>query len=320
MATPYRMKNGILVPTTRAELAEHDKLSRYATITTGMYAWQHEKPGDCKEAGSGVFVAPGLVLTAKHVVNSMGTLDVRWIAKKHDEGNFDEVPNFDIRLYQAPRHQQPIMWYAKGSLVRAKDTDIAILTVSPDPDYPMTLWAENNALPSAFVPWHLAPPPIGAEVELHGWPKPEIVNNGTIHTGPVQWVEQKGIVTDVFPKMRTHGFVDFPSFRIERPVEGAFSGGPVFYKGALVGITSVSTEIDPEQPDVVGDTYIASLWPLLLRAFEYEGRTVTFGNLFDQGVIKVMDYADFRGKVRRTSCEVCSFKNEKHIGHAVWLS
>jgi len=305
IASPYKMKNGILVPTTAGDIAEHDKLSRYATISTGMYGWVQGQSSKCDEAGSGVFVAPGLVLAAKHVVNGMGTLDRDWNSAKHDEGDFEE-PKFDIRLYQAPRWNQPIFWYAKGSIVRSPVTDIAILTVGPDPDYPMTLWAADNALPEALVPWRLEPPAVGAGVELYGWPKPEIVNDGTIHKGPVRWVEQKGIVTHVFDPMRDHVRVNFPSFRIERPVEGAFSGGPVFYNGALVGITSSSTEIDPNQSDIVGDTYIASLWPLLLQDFEYQGKKTTFGELFDEGVIECVDYADFRGKVIRKPCDCCS--------------
>lgn len=318
VATPFRMQNGILVPKTRAELVEHDKLSRYATITTGMYGWVHGQPAKCDQAGSGVFVAPGLVLTAKHVVNGMGTLDPKWNAAKHETEDFSGV-SFGIRLYQAPRFDEPVLWYAKGDIVRSRDTDIAILKVEPDPDYPATLWAAKHALPPAFVPWRLEPPPVGAEVELYGWPKPEITNTGEVHTGPVKWVEQHGTVTHVFDSMRDHFYINFPSFRIERPVEGAFSGGPVFYKGALVGITSISMETDPNQPDLVGDTYIASLWPLLLREFEYQGEKVTLGELFDEGVIDATDYADFRGKVVRTPCERCQEKDPNHIGHAEWV-
>ena len=316
VATPFRMRNGILVPTTTAELQEHDKLSRYATISTGMYGWVHGQPAACDQAGSGVFVAPGLVLTAKHVVNAMGTLDPDWNPAKHDAGDF-EGPKFDIRLYQAPRLNQPVLWYAKGSIVRSAVTDIAILTVEPDPDYPMALWAAENALPEAFVPWRLEPPPVDAEVELYGWPKPEIVNDGAMHKGPVKWVEQKGVVTHVFDAMRDHAWINFPSFRIERPVEGAFSGGPVFYKGALVGITSISTEVDPNQPDIIGDTYVASLWPLLLREFEYQGKNTTFGALFDEGIIGCLDHADFRGKVIRKPCEKCFDPDAP--GHAMFV-
>lgn len=318
LATPFRMENGILVPRTRAELAEHDKLSRYATITTGMYGWMHDRPAKCDQAGSGVFIAPGLVLTAKHVVNEMGTLDPKWDAAKHETADFSGA-TFDIRLYQAPRLAQPILWYAKGDIVRSKDTDVAILTVEPDPDYPMTLWAAQNALPPAFVPWRLEPPPVDAKVELYGWPKPKIVNEGTIHKGPVKWVEQTGVVTHVFETMRDHSYINFPSFRIDRPVEGAFSGGPVFYNGALVGITSISTDTDPKQPDIIGDTYIASLWPLLLRELDYQGRKVTFGDLFDEGAIKALDYADFRAKVVRKPCERCAEKDPTHPGHAEWV-
>ena len=312
------MKNGILVPTTRAEIIERNKLSRYATVSTGMYAWTHGEPGKCDQAGSGVFVAPGLVLTAKHVVNGMGTLDPKWKATKHETEDFSGV-TFDIRLYQAPRFAEPVLWYAKGDIVRSRDTDIAILTVEPDPDYPATLWAAKHALPPACVPWRLEPPPVGAKVELYGWPKPEIVNEGEAHRGPVKWVEQSGVVTHVFDSMRDHFYINFPGFRIDRPVDRAFSGGPVFYDGALVGITSISTETDPNQPEIIGDTYIASLWPLMLRDFTYQGRTVTFDDLFDEGIVQVLDYADFRGKVVRTTCARCQESDPGHLGHAEWV-
>lgn len=312
--TPFKKKGCLWVPTTRAEIEEQGKLSRYASISTGMYAWTHGVSGKCEQAGSGVFVAPGLVLTAKHLVNGMGSLDPKWDAAKHETGDFSD-PVFDIRLYQAPRFAQPILWYAKGTVVRAKDTDIAVLRAEPDPDYPATRWSAMHALPAAFVPWRLKPPPEGAEVELYGWPKPEIVNEGTIHKGPVKWVEQKGLVTHVFDSMRDHAWINFPSFRIDRPVEGAFSGGPVFYRGALVGITSISTEINPAEPDIIGDTYIASLWPLLLRDFEFDGRQVTFGDLFDEGVIHALDYVDFRGRVGRKACDRCE---PGALGHAIW--
>jgi hypothetical protein len=310
------MVNGILVPTTRAELVERMKLDRYATLTAGVYAWQHGKTGECHEAGSGVFVAPGVVLTAKHVVNGMGTLDERWDREKHETSDFAS-PSFDIRLYQAPRWGETVLWYVKGDVVRSRDTDIAILPV--EPENKLSEWVANEALPEAFVPWRLGPPPIGAEVELYGWPKPTLEMTGQVHTGGVQWVEQHGTVTHVFYDMRDHVRVNFPSFRIDRPVDGAFSGGPVFYRGALVGITSISTETDPNEPELIGDTYAASLWPLILRDFDYRGKKVTFGDLFDAGVIRALDYREFRGRVVRKPCDRCLYDDPEHVGHAEWL-
>lgn len=76
MAT-YRREGRLWVPECRAETAERERLARYATITAGVYAWQADTPGKCEEAGSAVLVAPGLALTAKHVINSMGRLDPR---------------------------------------------------------------------------------------------------------------------------------------------------------------------------------------------------------------------------------------------------
>lgn len=74
-------------------------------------------------------------------------------------------------------------------------------------------------------------------------------------------------------------------------------------KDTDIAVLPVTPEIDPEAPDLIGDSYVASLWPLLLRDFEYDGRTVTFGNLFDEGIIQVLDYPDFRGRVARVECD-----------------
>lgn len=311
----YRMQNEILVPISRVEREEKEKLSRYATLTVGMYAWQNGQIHDCNNAGSGVFVAPGLVLGAKHVVNDMGTMDPRWKRDEHEENDFED-PDFDIRIYQAPRLKQPVLWYVKGSVSRSKDTDIAIVPVEPESR--MAKWAAERALRGALVPWRLEPPPVGETVELYGYPKSFVRNDGDIHSGRIQWKQQHGVVTDVFPKMRTHGHVDFPSFRIDRPVESGFSGGPVFYRGALVGITSIGTEVK-EGEDLIGDTYIASLWPLILLDFEYRGEKVTFGDLFKARIIEAIDYDKFCGKVERTPCDRCQMDNPKHGGHAEWV-
>ena len=310
--TPFKREGGLWVPTTRAERQEQQRLARYATLTCGMYAWVPGETHPCDQAGSGVLIAPGLVLTAKHVVDGMATLDARWDPTGPKTQNLNR-PQFDIRIYQAPRFGQDVLWYTTD-VWKSKDTDIALLRVRPESE--MARWAMGSgALAQAFVPWRLAPPPVGERVELYGWPKPGVVNDGGPHTGPVQWVQQEGTVTDVFEPYRTHGHLDFPCFRIDRPVDGGFSGGPVFYKGALVGITSISLDTG-DATDIERDAYVASLWPLLLFDVEVDGRRFTFQDRFDYGTIPTVDAPSFRGKVYREPCDLCSMNDSKHLGHA----
>jgi hypothetical protein len=304
------MENGIFVPKTLAELAEQDKLARYATLTFGMYGWLPGQTHDVNQAGSGVMIAPGLALGAKHVSKAMIALDNRYDAANPPKGDF--YPAYGTTCFQAPRFNEPIQWGVTGTWT-SPDTDIAVMTIVPDTS--MAMWAFKEALPEACVEWQLEAPPQGAEVELYGYPNTALVNDGKDHAGEVTWVEQKAIVTDVFETMRTHGHLDFPCYRLDRPVDKAFSGGPVFYQGRLAGITSVSLKLQ-DGDESERDTYVATLWPLLLMEFEIKGHKFSFGDRFDYGSIRAVDYADFRGKVYRKPCDMCSMRDPDHKGHA----
>jgi hypothetical protein len=310
VATPFKMRNGILIPKTRAELAEHDKLSRYATLTFGMYAWLPGQAHDVKHAGSGVMIAPGLALGAKHVSKAMIGLDERYDSANPPKGDFH--PAYGTSAFQAPRDGHPILFGVTGTWT-SPDTDIAVMTVVPDT--PMAKWSAEYAFPPAFVEWQLEPPPVGAQVELYGYPNTALVNDGKGHSGPVTWVQQTATVTDIFEPMRTHGHLDFPCYRLDRPVDKGFSGGPVFYEGRLVGITSVSLALQ-EGDDSERDTYVASLWPLLLMEFEIKGQKFRFQDRFDYGTIRTVDHPDFRAKVYRKTCDMCSMRDPDHKGHA----
>lgn len=310
VGTPFRMENGILVPKTRAELIEHDKPSRCATLTFGMYGWLPGQVHDVSQAGSGVMIAPGLSLGAGHVSKAMIALDERYDVANPPKGDF--YPEYGTSCFQAPRNGEPILFGVTGTWT-SRDTDVAVMTVVPDS--PMAAWSARYAFPSAFVEWQLTPPPVGADVELYGYPNTALVNDGKGHSGPVTWVQQTASVTDIFEPMRTHGHLDFPCYRLGRPVDKGFSGGPVFYEGRLAGITSVSLALQ-DGDDSEQDTYVASLWPLLLMEFEIKGRRFTFGDCFNYGTIRAIDYPELRGKVYRKPCDMCSMRDSDHKGHA----
>jgi hypothetical protein len=102
---------------------------------------------------------------------------------------------------------------------------------------------------------------------------------------------------------------------VDSAIDHGFSGGPVFYDGAMVGIVSVGFEAKPEE-NIPPDQYVASLWPLALLRFHLKETWYTMADVFDSGVIKVRDWEKFKGNVHRELCEQCEMKGEKHPYHA----
>jgi hypothetical protein len=272
------------------------RMSRIATVTFGMYAWLPGTAHAIDNAGSGVLVAHRLALTAKHVTEDMERLDHR-----HELGRgvrpgieFD----YSTTLYQVPRFGKDIRWATKVNWP-SKDSDITVMSVVPDGKGSELV--ERTILPRAFYPWRLQPPPVGAEVRLFGFPLPALANEGAAHAGNVQFVEQDGVVEEVFEPIRTHGMLEFPCYRLSRPVNHGFSGGPVFYEGALAGIVSAGSSYDDR-------AWVASLWPLALMRYDDDaGSPHNFSDLFDSGTIRTVDWADVKSRVSRKTCKDALF-------------
>jgi hypothetical protein len=150
----------------------------------------------------------------------------------------------------------------------------------------------------AYFDWQLLPPPRGAEVKLYGFPKAEITSDGKDHVGQIPFVEQDGVVEDIFEPIRTHRMLEFPCYRISKPVDHGFSGGPVFCEGKLAGIVSAGSSYDPH-------TWIASLWPLALLTYGLTGQERRFSDLLDSRVLLSQDWENIRDRVDRYDCTDC---------------
>ena len=62
---------------------------------------------------------------------------------------------------------------------------------------------------------------------------------------------------------------------------------------------------------------LLALWTSFsLTGVAAEGQKFTFGDRFDYGTIRAVDYPDFRGKVYRKPCDMCSMRDPDHKGHA----
>jgi hypothetical protein len=87
----------------------------------------------------------------------------------------------------------------------------------------------------------------------------------------------------------------FPCFRIDKPVNHGFSGGPVFCRGKLCGIISGGFD---------DDTYVASLWPLCLLNYKYPDRGAlgserSFADLFDSGELLSEDWPGIKNRISK---------------------
>ena len=112
-------------------------------LAFGHYAWLKEWAGEkVKEAGSGIFVAPGLGLGAKHVSKGFEKLDDRIEAAQRRMGIFADqykaqpaVTQYAGLLYQAPTMRMPsekdIAYWGGFVDWPSPDTDITVLQVEP---------------------------------------------------------------------------------------------------------------------------------------------------------------------------------------------
>ena len=120
-------------------------------------------------------------------------------------------------------------------------------------------------------------------------PQGDLINIG------LKYVLQEGSVTDVYELRRDRGLYSFPCFRIDKPVNHGFSGGPVFWRGKLCGIISGGSD---------DDTYVASLWPLTLLKYKYPGMGAlggekTFSDLFDSRELHSEDWPRIKDRIAK---------------------
>ena len=283
--------------------AETELLVRRVTpLIFGVFSQVENAHGgrDVRFGGSGVFVAPFQTLTARHVNRDLFRIDP--FAADHLQRRLQDVERADGRFYcelphssalfqaKLGRRPRPLIWHVRrcwDSVV----TDISFMEVLADGND--AAGVERDM--AGFFDWSLLPPPCGAEVVMFGFPQADIRTNAGIMKLNVNYVIQRGLVTDVYPINRDRGMYNFPCFRINKAVDHGFSGGPVFYDGQLCGIVSGGFD---------DDTYVASLWPLCLLEYEYPdlgalGYKRSFKSLFQSGVLRSKDWPCLEPRIEK---------------------
>jgi hypothetical protein len=274
------------------------EMNAVASLVYGHYAWADlDGQQKIEEAGSGILVAAGLGLTAKHVTNSFLKLDPRYEAFLRRVSVLDEQyrivkqkPDYGGRVYQGPHNGSEMNGLPEVTWP-SFDTDITCMVLKPQSE------AASRVAPTLrFFDWQLLPPKLGTVVTIYGWPGQEISVNAKddrveIHDIAVELRVESAYVTEYCPVMKEHGFREFPGYVLDRELPHGFSGGPVMQNGRLVGIFS-------------GPDYVASLWPLGLMTYpDKDDVDRSFAEHFDSGGIRASDWNEVKGRPERMPCE-----------------
>lgn len=280
---------------------------RLAPLVFGHYAWREGELSVVKSAGSGIFVAPRLGLSARHVSRSYENLDDQFDAARRRFTPLDDKHThriIDGTKYSTLIYQLPVGYNGPGSAMgplqwpspdaadshvdvdwSSNDTDITTLQTTPTS--PGAFEVEKA---QEFFEWQMLPPPVGAKVLIFGMPGKLIMNQGDRHTVRFDVHGDVAHVKSISPVTRDCGSWNFPGFTLDREFEFGMSGAAVFYDNALAGIFS-------------GPDYVTSLWPLAVHTYiDTEKKPHAMASLFDSGAIRVRDWTAVNGRVERMPC------------------
>jgi len=226
--------------------------------------------------GTGVFFAPGLGLTARHVIDAC----VHHYGSQRQLGPNHYLSNFLVETFRVLDWDKNEVSYVRlDKLYGIGTSDLTIFSG----------WLHEEDLPR-LQGVHLTyePPNIGSIVTCFGYPNTPLPTKSEkgIHIR-LKGMTTQGRVTRVFPHQRDSGSICFPSFEIVGRFDSGMSGGPVFNDdGALCGIISASSAPSIDDPDGEYISYAALLWPMLGREIAVDDVDTPIYELVDRGWIK----------------------------------
>lgn len=253
---------------------------RATPLTFGIFGTMGD---ESREGGSGIFVAPFLAITARHVTDDLYRLADREPPRQsHQSQHAGHL--FQVLDWVDPNVGAKTLWHVDRTW-RSPHTDITLLQASAENEI-----AKQLEQPS-FFEWCLYPPPIGSMVISIGFPLQSVKAGGRHVDITTPFHVRALCVTDIYPCYRDKGMMNFSCFELGDVVDPGFSGGPVFHDGKLCGIISSGSGFDRR-------SYAASLWPLTLMDYSNEfGQQTRFGDLLDSEVIVASNWADIRKRI-----------------------
>lgn len=176
-----------------------------------------------KPLGSGFFIAPGVAMTARHVVKSFW--DEFEIYKKFPKLKAEVEANFKVLALQFfGDKSEPAVWYIEKTWI-SEFTDTAFLYLKPHNDKAKAyVWRDQLEL-------SMLEPTIGDQVFAFGYPDSEF----ELQTQPTPSASWKlkptlstGQVTAVHERYRDRGLLAWPAIETDSRFDHGMSGGPVF--------------------------------------------------------------------------------------------
>lgn len=270
---------------------------RFAPLVFGIFGHGDDDAGSVvtRVGGSGVFVAPCYAITARHVVRDLfNTNPARADDLRRKTSGYEYLPHWS-GLFQVSEVRNPAAPPALWGVTRMWDatvTDICLLEAAPDGELATQ---RMNASRTSFAEWSLLPPPVGALVEMVGFPSSRVTLSEGSSRFAFPFTVQRAWVHEVFEVRRDRGMYSFPCFSVNQAIDHGFSGGPVFYNGRLCGVVSGGSIAEENL------TYVASLWPLCLMEIEYPNlgslnRKEAVGDWFENGRLCAPDWPAVKGR------------------------
>ncbi|MDN3556841.1 S1 family peptidase [Halomonas maura] len=193
--------------------------------------------------GSGVMIAPGLCLTATHVIEET-------IEKHPLLFTFPSDSSMRIWTPQDFSAQEKVsLGLLPFQKPEPKYSDVGILSYSP-----FSKFKDNDNY--LFAPIEASVPKIGERLWSTGYR--EILNDGV---PTISFFITSGLVTEQYLEGRG-AHINGPCIEVAMQALGGMSGGPVFnVEGRVVGVISSCLE---GQDDSKGPTYVSLVWTSLL--------------------------------------------------------
>lgn len=227
--------------------------------------------------GSGVMVAPGLMVTANHVAEE--TVNTASAALSFLPDNRIRIWSLGERQIIASALEQPVL---AGSPYRKMKSDVTLVAC--------TLISEpviEHSLRMAQI--EIAIPKVGERLWAVGYR--ELLQGGIRGLGMLC---SSGLITELHLEGRGSHLVG-PCVEVAMNTLGGMSGGPVFNaEGHLVGIVSTSYDSD----DLRGPTFISLIWPAVVGEVAANWPPGYWPNdRADLNVAKELGYAQVHGSV-----------------------
>lgn len=196
-------------------------------------------------SGTGTFIAPYLIVSAKHVITDFWSKFTSLPFK-----NDGEMP-FSILAAQFPKGKPPIVWIVDCVSFNA-DTDIVYLKVSP------YINADRYKFHS-FPTIQFNPPKEGSKLICFGYNKTTgTIKNKIIRLRAAASISQ-GTVTQVFGERLDSSMKPFPVLVTDAKIDGGMSGGPCFNeKGQLCGVNTSGWTF--ASSDEIPISYVSLIW------------------------------------------------------------